>query len=325
MAWHPVNDHPSDRAQFRIEISTVLDDVIPKMFLDWEFITNGYLVSKEKTTDSSNSEITTWIYETRYPQAPYLTVLAYGPFIESDAEDLGDVRLRHWADAERIYPGGYFEFGKGTIGFDYDSMFEVFTNLFGPYPFDTYGYLVLGDPLGLALETQTLSIFGVDTWQAPFIHVHELAHQWFGNYITVDNWSEIWLNEGFATYSEYLYEEAATPGYDIFLEMRYLALMGDSYDVPPGDPGPEDLFHPSVYNRSALTLHALRMTIGDDVFFTSIRKYVDDFGGKSVTTTDFIQVVESVSGADLEGFFASWLYDTEMPDLPCMGFRPCGE
>ena len=327
MAWHPVNDHPSDRAQFRIEM-TVDNGSNYFYFEDWEFVTNGYLISKEETTNAQNAPIKTWIYETKYPQAPYLTVLAYGPFTESDAEDLGDVQLRHWAQDADSLSGGLFASAKETFGIDYGPMFEVFTDLFGPYPFDTYGYLVLRDPLGFALETQTLSIFGFDTWQAPFIHVHELAHQWFGNFITVDDWSEIWLNEGFATYSEYLYEEAVTPGYDIYAEMRYLDLAGGAVGgwdggVLPGDPGPENIFASEVYVRGALTLHALRMTIGDDAFFASVRKYVDDFGGKSVTTADFIQVVESVSGADLADLFDSWLYGTPMPDLPCGGYSPC--
>ena len=295
-------------------------------FVDWEFVTNGFLISKEETTSSLGFPETTWIYETRYPQAPYLTVLAYGPFTESDEEDLDDVTLRHWAQNADTLPGGSFAHAKETLGIDYGPMFEVFTDLFGPYLYDTYGYLALSDSLGFALETQTLSIFGYGTWTQPFIHVHELAHQWFGNYITVDNWSEIWLNEGFATYSEYLFEEAVAPGYDIFLEMRSLVTTGEAYGwfaVLPGDPGPENLFAPAVYYRGALTLHALRMTIGDDAFFASVRKYVDDFGGKSVTTADFVQVVESISGADLEDFFDSWLFGTPMPDLPCEGYSPC--
>ena len=325
MAWHPVNDHPSDRAQFRIEMTVDLGRNY-FYFEDWEFVTNGYLISKEETTNTQNLPVTTWIYETRYPRAPYLTVLAYGPFTESDEEDLGDVTLRHWAQDPDTLPGGWFAHNKETLGIDYGPMFEAFTDLFGPYPYDTYGYLALRNPLGFALETQTLSIFGYNLWTQSFVHVHELAHQWFGNYITVDNWSEIWLNEGFATYSEYLFEEAVAPEYDIFLEMRSLVTTGEAYGwfaVLPGDPGPENLFAPAVYFRGALTLHALRMTIGDDAFFASVRKYVDDFGGKSVTTADFVQVVESVSGADLEDFFDSWLFGTPMPDLPCEGYSPC--
>ena len=326
MAWHPVNDHPRDRAQFRIEM-TVDNGRYYAAFVDWEFVTNGYLVSKEETTNTQNVPVTTWIYETRYPQAPYLTVLAYGPFFESDEEDLSDVTLRHWAQHNYEGPGGAFAYLKEDLGVDYGPMFEAFTDLFGPYPYDTYGYLALNTYERFALETQTLSVFmNLNTWFEQYIHVHELAHQWFGNYITVDNWSEIWLNEGFATYSEYLYKEATRPTYDIYARMRDLEAQSgasDWFGVLPGDPGPENLFAPAVYYRSALTLHALRMTIGDDAFFASVRKYVDDFGGKSVTTADFVQIVESVSGADLEDFFDSWLFGTPMPDLPCEGYSPC--
>ena len=138
MAWHPVNDHPRDRAQFRIEMAV---DNGPNYvyFPDWEVVTNGYLISKEETTNTQNLPVTTWIYETRYPQAPYLTVLAYGPFTESDEEDLDDVTLRHWAQNADTLPGGSFAHAKETLGIDYGPMFEVFTDLFGPYLYDTYG------------------------------------------------------------------------------------------------------------------------------------------------------------------------------------------
>ena len=314
MAWHPVNDHPSDRAQFRIEMSVKMDPSQLWNNPDWEFVTNGFLIDKRKAENG----MTTWIYETKYPRAPYLTTLAFGSFVEFEEANLGDVQLRHWAQSPPL-PVDIFE--VDFFGFDYRSMFEVFTDLFGPYPFDTYGYLVINEDLGLALETQTLSIFGYDAFQQPGVHVHELAHQWFGNHITLDNWSEIWLNEGFATYSQFLYEEAVNPDYDIYYAMRNVVSAFEDEEqllnkVPPGDPGPEDLFSASVYFRGALTLHALRIEIGDEVFFASLRKYVEDFGGKNVTTSDFIETVEGVSGEDLEDFFNRWLYDLEMPTLP---------
>ena len=314
-AWHPVNDHPDDRAQFRIEFTAI--PLVEARTWNWEFVTNGFLVEK---TESDVDKSITWIYETRYPRAPYLTVLAYGIFKESEAVTLGDVHLRHWAESPPL-PSDIFEAGVETFGHDYHAMFEVFTNLFGPYPFDTYGYLVLNETLGYALETQTLSIFGYDTYQEPNIHVHELAHQWFGNHITVGDWSNIWLNEGFATYAEYLFLEESVPSFSIddsfFIPMYELVEQGNTFftQPPPGDPGRDNLFSASVYFRGAMTLHALRLTIGDALFFDSIRGYVEQYGGQSATTNDFIQLVEEATGSDLEEFFNGWLFQDNLPPL----------
>ena len=192
----------------------------------------------------------------------------------------------------------------------------------GPYPFDAYGVLVVDSQLGVALEQQTMSLFGQDFLRrgVPFddIVAHELAHQWFGNHVALAEWDDIWLNEGFATYAQHLYFEATDPAYDIDLELGLLTQFDPAIisTPPPGDPGPGALFAPTVYFRGALTLHALRRTIGDDAFFTAVRAYVEEFGGGNATTEDFIAVVEDVSGRDLDAFFDEWLFEEPLPELP---------
>ncbi|MEZ4521821.1 MAG: M1 family aminopeptidase [Thermomicrobiales bacterium] len=172
---------------------------------------------------------------------------------------------------------------------------------------------------GIALETQTFSIFdrnfarrGISA--EPTV-AHELAHQWFGNSVSPAAWDDIWLNEGFATYAQWLWiEEAAGVSIDEQIEQgvdpRAIA------QPPPGDPGPDDMFAGSVYIRGALTLHALRSTVGDDTFFEILRDYYDEYAGGNASTDDFIEVAEDVSGRQLDPLFDRWLYDVEMPALP---------
>jgi aminopeptidase N len=195
-----------------------------------------------------------------------------------------------------------------------DDMIAALSDVLGPYPFDEYGVAVVDEPLLFALETQTLSIFGYGP--APeFIVVHELAHQWFGNSVSPATWRDIWLNEGFATYVEWIWGEIDRdqPASDI--ARAELARAGDRLDTPPGDPGPDDLFAPSVYIRGALTLQALRESVGDDDFFTILRTWLERYEGDAASTADFIALSEEVSGDDLDDLFELWLESEQLPSL----------
>ena len=146
---------------------------------------------------------------------------------------------------------------------------------------------------------------------------HELAHQWFGDAVTPDTWQDIWLNEGFATYAEWLWVDHAggnSPASSM-VAGAHQSLQGDE-PVAPGDPGAEDLFHTSVYWRGALALHALRETVGDDDFFAILQTWVERNDGASVNTADFVALAEEVSGDEVSALMDAWLYDPEMPDLP---------
>jgi aminopeptidase N len=150
------------------------------------------------------------------------------------------------------------------------------------------------------------------------VAAHELAHQWFGDSLTPASWKDIWLNEGFATFGEWLWREhidgtpVATSAQRVHDQLR---ASGDS--TLPGDPGVDHLFDVgAVYERAGLALQALHTTVGDEPFFTILRTYVSRFAGRNVTTADFIAVVNQVAGRDLHDLFDQWIYREPLPDLP---------
>ena len=188
------------------------------------------------------------------------------------------------------------------------------SSIFGAYPFSASGGVLHdGSGVGFALENQTRPnyspfFFGPGEGN-DFVVVHELAHQWFGDYLAVDAWNETWLNEGFATYSEWMWAEREgffTPAdaWDFFAS---IPADDEFWDFAIGDPGPDALFAGQVYDRGALTLHALRREVGDRRFFQIIRQWVITQGGGTVTTRELIDLAESIYNKDLDPLFAEWL------------------
>ena len=146
---------------------------------------------------------------------------------------------------------------------------------------------------------------------------HELAHQWFGNALTVARWRDIWLNEGFACYAEWLWSEHSGDTSAHKLARRYHERLADApQDLVVADPGAELMFDDRVYKRGACTLHALRIRLGDDVFFDLLRSWVSGRLHRTVTTEAFIAHCEKFSSDPLDGFFRAWLYEPELPELP---------
>jgi aminopeptidase N len=295
--WFPVNDHPLDKATYTFRV-TVPDPLFAAA--------NGVLV--DTIADSGRS---TYVWEMTDKMASYLATVVIGDYAVVDDErstTVAGIPVRNVLppDLRDPIPAGLLDQGE-MIGF--------FTELFGPYPFDAYGIVVVDDFPG-ALETQTLSLFGRNAVNE-IVVVHELAHQWFGNHVSPAQWGDIWLNEGFASYAEWLWIEA-TQGVEALAvgitdERRFFAAQGFP---PPGSPPPTDLFNASVYRLGAMTLHALRLTIGDTDFFETLRTYVRRFGGGTATTDDFIAVAEEVSGIQLDDLFAGWLYGETVPEFP---------
>jgi len=298
--WFPGNDHPLDKATYTFRIR-VPDGVIA--------VANG--VQTDRITDRGQ---TTFVYEMDDPMASYLATVVIGDlvFVEDEAGTTrGNVPIRN------VVPGPLALASPPELELQ-GEMMAWFSEMLGPYPFDNYGIAVVPD-FGAALENQTLSLFSegfVTSPQFETVLVHELAHQWFGNHVSPGDWSDIWLNEGFATYMQTLWDERSVGRSAIDVEQHAtrdsLAEIGWP---PPGSPSASDLFHPSVYVTGALVLHALRIEIGDEAFFETLRTYVQRFGGVTARTADFIAVAEDVSGVDLEDLFDGWLYGETLPAL----------
>lgn len=202
----------------------------------------------------------------------------------------------------------------------------------GRYPFESYGVLVADSRIGFALETQTLSLFGkafftepaYPGWYVDSVMVHELAHQWFGNSVSPATWSDLWLNEGHATWYEALYAEE-NGGVTLERRMREAYKLSDDWRAnggPPAHPdGPAEgeklsLFRPVVYDGSALVLYALRQEIGTAAFDRLQRAWVRIHRDGTATTADFTRLASGIAGRDLTAFFEDWLYGKKTPAMP---------
>jgi hypothetical protein len=191
----------------------------------------------------------------------------------------------------------------------------------GDYPFRVAGGIVDNAPINFALENQTRPIYApfffvFDPLFGEFVVVHELAHQWNGDSLTVKEWQQIWLNEGFASYTEWLWSEAQGLGtaQETF-DFLYGEIASDDpfWELTIGDPGPEHLFDGEVYTRGAMTLHALRMAVGDVDFFRILRRWAQGREGELVTTGQFIRLAERLSGEELNPLFEAWLFTSAKP------------
>ena len=291
--WFPLNEHPSDKASYTFVVT------VPKPY---EVAAIGELVS---VVDEGSA--TTYTWESGDELASYLAAVAISRFDEvvtQGPEGTPIVDLIEETVRERVRR--HLEETPDMMGF--------FSDTFGEYPFESFGSIVIDAPFA-ALETQTRPVYGARTLAAAGERVvaHELAHQWFGNLVTPATWEDVWLNEGFATYAEWLWEDHKSDGgaFDVFWEVLWRADLG-----PPGKPQSEAPFDATVYLRGAMTLHALRGEVGDEAFFLTLREYLSRYGGGNASTSDFVEVAEEVSGQELGQLFEAWLYAEVAPPPP---------
>ncbi|MEO6987360.1 MAG: M1 family metallopeptidase, partial [Aquihabitans sp.] len=290
--WVPSSDHPSDKATWTVTLDTPANV---------EGISNGRLVSRERVGDRRH-----WRWESDQPMASYLALAAVGRY---------DLVERDGPDGTKVL----FAFTKtlseeDRAAFDeLDDMIEFFTDTFGPYPNQDLGAIVVPANLGLALETQTRPLFGRDGVSRGVVWAlaHELGHQWFGNAVSPATWQDLWLNEGFATYADWLYE-AHVAGTDVY----EVADMGSCCSSAVMSPVAAVTFGDPVYRGGARALQGLREQVGDDDFFAIVRRWYADFGGGIASTDDFIALAEDVTGDDLEPWAETWLHSDRQPELP---------
>ncbi|GAA1243643.1 M1 family metallopeptidase [Pseudonocardia aurantiaca] len=298
-SWFPCNDHPADKATYRIAVTaeapyTVLATGVPTLL-----------------RHSAGSR--TWVYERPEPTASYLVSVQIGRYEELE---LADGRVRQVAAVPaRLRKDAARDLGRhGTI-------MEACEGFFGPYPFGNYIVVVTDDELDDPIEAQGMSIFGANHVDGRRTHerllVHELAHQWFGNSLTIADWRHIWLNEGFATYAEWLWSEVSGgPPVRAHALRWHEAVAAQPADLVLADPGVGRLFDPRVYKRGALALHALRLRIGDQRFFGLLQAWTGRYRHGSVTTERFVALAGLHGGTDLSRFFADWLYTEPLPAMP---------
>jgi len=294
--WYPVNDHPSDPATYTVSVT------VPEGLAA---ISNGVL---EQQTGS------TFTWRSAEPMASYLVGLAIGPFDVRTYEAGG---LRFWDAVDPDVPK--LDVVNASLARQ-PEMIDFLSGVFGPYPFTAAGGIVDDLPeMQFGLENQTRPIYSPGSFEdAHFddvVVVHELAHQWFGDSLHLTRWQDIWLNEGFATYAEWLWKERegrGTVAEQIEAKMTKRPAGDPFWTVRIGDPGPSALFKGAIYVRGAMTLHALRTEIGDEAFTRLVRAWTER-KDRGVTTAEFIALAEEVSGRQLDALFTTWL---DMPHKP---------
>jgi aminopeptidase N len=309
--WFPVNDHPVDMATYTFRVK------VPN---GYEVIANGVPAGSSSaggwTTSTFNAPA----------MASYLATVDIGQWNFNDRTTASGIRIIDAVDPD-VAARTATALGKQ------DEILAFLSTQFGDYPFEAAGAIVDDKRgVGFALETQTRPVYAPEFFDPPpagvpddhgvGVVVHELAHQWFGDSIALNRWKDIWLNEGFATYAEWLWMEhegtADAPGlmtslyYDLFNQLPELEL----WKLRIGDPGKSHLFDDSVYLRGAMTLQALRKRVGDVKFFTILKTWFAENEGGHGTTAQFIALSEQVSGRDLGTLFQNWLYSSKRPAAP---------
>ncbi len=303
MAWFPGNHHPSDKAAYDITIG------VPEGL---EAVSNGELRGERR---EGGRAVFDW--HVAEPMASYAAMVAVGEFGIRRTE-AGRLPVYVAVDPDQAAAGGEA----------LDRIPEIMKwaeHTFGPYPFSSTGAIVeREDDSGYALETQNRPVFP----GAPGVGllVHELVHQWYGNSVTPESWRDMWLNEGFATYAEWLWAEdhggdSVQDVFDALYEGDYFDRKADGDAVwafpPARPPGAARISDSPVYERGAMVLHKIRQAVGDEVFFGVLRGWAASRRHGNADTDDFTAYVEKTApGEDLTGIWDEWLYGEGRPDRP---------
>ncbi|MDQ0771159.1 aminopeptidase N [Pseudarthrobacter defluvii] len=298
--WFPVNDDPEDKATYSFHIT------VPE---GKTAVANGLPDGRPRTSGGW----TTWSWEAADPMASYLATAGVGDFTLSYGKGPHGLPIINAVDRDMTGPD--LETTNAALALQ-PRMITFLSDLFGRYPFEAFGAIVDDDSVDYALETQTRPVYSGVAEEGTV--VHELGHQWFGNSVSPADWKDIWLNEGWATYIEWLWAghtgkaTVAQQFADTVAELD----SGNLWSMDITDPGRDNLFSGPVYLRGAAALHALRAKVGDEAFFAGAREWLEHHANSSATTEDFEKVMEEASGRQLGAFFNDWLREGDRPAMP---------
>jgi aminopeptidase N len=288
--WFAANETPGDKATYRIQVK------VPR---GQQAVSNGELVSRTR-----KGGWTTWKWQMTDPMSTYLAFFVAGrfaldrgtvggrPSVTAVSKQLSRSQQAHWTRT------------LGRTG----RVVRWLEARFGPYPFTSVGGVAVAAQPDYALETQSRPVYPGTYYGGIWLVVHEQAHQWFGDSVSLRRWRDIWLNEGFATYAEWLWDEDHDDWtVDDHLRDNYRGASSSFWDVRISDPGPDELFGSPVYLRGGMTLAALRNVIGADDHARLLRRWAAEHRHGTVDGADFRALAEEVSGRELDAFFAAWL------------------
>ncbi|MEO9967626.1 MAG: M1 family metallopeptidase [Reichenbachiella sp.] len=309
--WFPTIDIPNERCTQKISIT--VDN-------KFQTLSNGLLTDQVNQSDGKRTDV--WVMD--QPHAPYLFMMAVGEF-EIVREEWNGIPLAYWMEK------GYGQYAQDIFG-NTPEMLTFFSDKLGyPFPWKKYDQIVVRDFVSGAMENTSASLF-YEALNVTDRHLidknwddiisHELMHQWFGDLVTCESWSNLTLNEGFASYSEYLWNEYKY-GKD---EADYTFLIEhESYFIEASEEqknliryfydNQDDMFDAHSYNKGAAVLHMLRNYVGDDAFFLGLKNYLTDNAFQSVEVAQLRMAFEKVTGEDLNWFFDQWYFFTGHPEL----------
>ncbi|GAA3372761.1 M1 family metallopeptidase [Streptomyces sannanensis] len=295
MAWFPGNHHPSDKASYDITM------VVPEGL---KAVSNGRLVSQRSVSGRS-----VFHWRSDEPMASYLATVAIGKYDMKESRTPSGIPVLTAVDPTVA----------GQVAAEVARLPEVVewgVKNFGPYPFSSTGVIVerAGDA-AYALETQTRPVIPADGLDTTTL-VHELAHEWFGDSVTPKTWRDMWLNEGFATYAEWLWSEdhGGPSAEETFLARYEQDRNASLWSFAPADPPTAaSISDYPVYVRGAMVVHKVRQALGDEAFFDIVRGWTKDHRYANASTDDFTSYVEARSGQDLTEMWDTWLYGKGKP------------